>query len=149
MLVFFQSRPSLERFPGFFIRFIFYLCTSGILFYVYLESSVVIDHKLGVDAFFIMLSLLILFGIHFSGDNRLTPRPIDFLVILLVLILPVTSNQGQSEQVYWMVAVHLLVLFYGIELLLLSYQGTEYMKYIQYLFAIPLGILAVRGVMSI
>jgi UDP-GlcNAc:undecaprenyl-phosphate GlcNAc-1-phosphate transferase len=149
LLVFFQSRPSLERFPGFFIRFIFYLCTSGILFYVYLESSVVIDHKLGVDAFFIMLSLLILFGIHFSGDNRLTPRPIDFLVILLVLILPVTSNQGQSEQVYWMVAVHLLVLFYGIELLLLSYQGTEYMKYIQYLFAVPLGVLAVRGVMSI
>jgi hypothetical protein len=48
-----------------------------------------------------------------------------------------------------MVAVHLLVLFYGIELLLLSYQGTEYMKYIQYLFAVPLGVLAVRGVMSI
>jgi UDP-GlcNAc:undecaprenyl-phosphate GlcNAc-1-phosphate transferase len=148
-LLFFQSSPSNERFPGFFIRFIFYLCTSGILFYVYLESSLLADHKLGIDAFFIMLSLLIIFGIHFSEDNRLTLRPIDFLVILLVLILPATSNESFGEQVYWMVAIHLLILFYGIELVLLSYQGSKMMKYIQYLFAIPLGVFAIRGVMSI
>lgn len=148
LLVFYQSKPSSEKFPGFFIRFIFYLCTSGILFYVYIESSVIADHKLGIDAFFIMLSLIIFFGIHFSNDSRLTPRPIDFLVILLVLILPATSNEGYGDQVYWMVSIHLLVLFYGIELVLLSYQGTTMMRYVQYMFAIPLSVLAVRGIMS-
>ncbi|RUM94655.1 MAG: hypothetical protein DSZ28_02050 [Thiothrix sp.] len=148
-LAFFNSKPANERFPGFFIRFILYLCTSGILFYVYLESSLIVDHKLGIDAFFIMLSLLILFGVHFSDDDRLTPRPIDFLLILLVLILPATSNERYGEQIYWMVAIHLLVLFYGIEFVLLSYQGGKVVKYIQYWFAIPLGVFAIRGVMAI
>ena len=149
LMIFSRSVDSLEQSPGWFIRFIFYLSTSGILFYVYLESPVVANHRFGIDAFFIMLSLFILFGIHFSGDKRLAPRPIDFLVILIVLILPATSNERYGEQVYWIVGIHLLVLFYGIEFMLLSYEGSDNMKYIQYLFSVPLGVLAIRGIMSV
>jgi UDP-GlcNAc:undecaprenyl-phosphate GlcNAc-1-phosphate transferase len=149
LLIFFQPSYTPEQPPGWFIRFIYYLSTSGILFYVYSSSPFVVSHKLGIDAFFIMLSLLIIFSIQFSNDNRLTPRPIDFLVITIVLILPAISNEMHSEQVYWMVSIHLLVLFYGIELLLLTYQGSTKMRYIQYLFAVPLGVLVIKGIMSI
>jgi len=149
LLIFFHLIHFKEKFPGLILRYILYLSTSGILFYVYLESSVITDYKLGLDVLFITLSLLIMLGIHFSDDDRVTPKPIDFLVILLAIFLPITSNRGYSTEVYWVLSVHLLVLFYGIELLLLSFQGRKIMYYIQYLFAIPLGVLAVRGLMSL
>ena len=149
LLTLFHSTHFSKKYPGLFLRYILYLTTSGILFYVYLESTVIADHNVGMGVLFVTLSLLILLGIHLSNDDRLAPKTIDFLVILLALFLPVTLNGGQGKEVYWVLSVHLLVLFYGIELLLLSFQGRNIMNYIQYLFSIPLGVLAVRGIMSL
>ena len=149
MLIAFHPAHFAGKLPGWFIRFVFYLSASGIMLYVYSESPGIINYKPVMDAFFIMLSLLIFFGINFSGDSRMTLRPVDFLVIITALILPVISTEGYEEKIDWVVAIHLLVLFYGIELVLLSYQGDWKMKYIQYLYAVPPGVLAIRGVMSI
>ncbi|HHJ18782.1 MAG TPA: undecaprenyl/decaprenyl-phosphate alpha-N-acetylglucosaminyl 1-phosphate transferase [Gammaproteobacteria bacterium] len=148
-LILVQPRGLTEKISGWFVRFIYYLSASGILYLLYDTPGVLDNFKLALDMYFIVLALLIFIGIEYSKDQRLSARPIDLLVVVTALILPAISGDTSSYQLYWIVGVHLMVIFYGLELVLLSYRGSQKLNIIQYLYAAPLIVLAVRGVISL
>ena len=145
--LFFVMRPRqvTEKLSGWFIRFIYYLTASGVLFLMYTSPEIFDVYRLGIKVFFSILAVVIFIAIEYSGDKRLEARPIDFLVVTTALILPGVVGLSDIDQVYWLVAAHLLVLFYGVELVLLSYRDSARVNLIQYLYTAPLLVLAVRG----
>ncbi len=146
LLLIFQPIQITEKLSGWFTRFIHYLSISGILFLVYTTPGIVEQYKPHVDILFVMLALLVIIGIEYSDDSRLNARPIDFLVVVTAFILSGMSGETFGAQLYWIIAVHLLVIFYGIELALVFYRNTKTVNFIQILFSLPLAVLMVRGI---
>jgi UDP-GlcNAc:undecaprenyl-phosphate GlcNAc-1-phosphate transferase len=149
--LFFVLRPRqvTEKLSGWFIRFVYYLTASGVLFLMYTSPEIFDVYRLVIKVFFSILAVVIFIAIEYSGDKRLEARPIDFLVVTTALILPGVVGLSDIDQVYWFVAAHLLVLFYGVELVLLSYRNSDRISLIQYLYTAPLLVLAVRGLSGI
>lgn len=146
LLLIFQPIQITEKLSGWFTRFIHYLSISGILFLIYTTPGMVEQYKPHVDILFVMLALLVIIGIEYSDDSRLNARPIDFLVVVTALILSGMSGETFGAQLYWIIAVHLLVIFYGIELALVFYRKTKTANFIQILFSLPLAVLMIRGI---
>lgn len=149
LFIIFQPTQITDKLSGWFTRFIYYLAVSGVLFLLYTTPGIVEHFKPQLDILFIILALLIVIGIEYSDDQRLNARPIDFLVIVTALILSGVSGDSFGSQLYWITAVHLLVIFYGVELALIFYRNTATLNKIQILYSIPLAILAVRGVFGL
>ncbi len=147
LLLIFQPVNVTEMLSGWFSRFIYYLGASGVLFLMYTTAGFVEHFKPYMDVLFIVLALLILIGLEYSNESRLSARPLDFLVVLTAFLLSGISSESFGGQLYWIVAVHLLVIFYGIELALVYYRGSRMINIIQILFALPLGVLMVRGIL--
>ena len=147
LLLIFQPVNITEKLSGWFSRFIYYLGASGVLFLMYTTSGFVTDFKPYMDVLFIVLALLILIGLEYSNDSRLNARPLDFLVVVTAFMLSGISTESFGGQLYWIVAIHLLVIFYGIELALVYYRNSRMINVIQILFALPLGVLMVRGIL--
>ncbi len=149
--LFFVLKPKqvTEKLSGWFIRFVYYLTASGVLFLMYTSPEIFDIHRTGIKVFFSMLAVMIFIAIEYSGDERLKLRPIDFLVVTTALILPGVVGLSDVDEVYWFIAAHLLVLFYGVELVLLSYRDSSRINLIQYLYTAPLLVLAVRGLSGI
>lgn len=149
--IFYVLKPQqvTQKLSGWFIRFIYYLTASGVLFLMYTTPSVFDEYRLPIKVFFSILAVVIFIAIEYSGDERLKLRPIDFLVVTTALVLPGIVGLTDIDEVYWFVAVHLLILFYGVELVLLSYRNSKRVSIIQYLYTLPLLILAVRGLTGI
>ena len=146
MLMIFQPVDITEKVSGWFTRFIYYLSVSGILFLVYTSPGFIEYFKPYMDVLFVLLALLIIIGIEYSNDTRLSARPIDFLVVVTAFILSGLGGQTFDGQLYWIVAVHLLVIFYGVELALVFYRDTRTLNFIQIMFSLPLAVLMLRGV---
>ncbi len=144
-----KPRQVTEKMSGWFIRFVYYLTASGVLFLTYTSPEIFDVYRLWIKVFFSILAVVIFIAIESSGDERLKLRPIDFLVVTTALILPGVVGLSDIDQVYWFVAAHLLVLFYGVELVLLSYRESARVNLIQYLYTTPLLVLAVRGLSGI
>lgn len=144
-----KPRRVTEKLSGWFIRFIYYLTASGVLFLTYTSPEIFDVYRLWIKMFFSMLAVAVFIAIEYSGDERLKLRPIDFLVVTTALILPGVVGLSDIDQVYWFVAAHLLVLFYGVELVLLSFRESARVTLIQYLYTAPLLVLAVRGLSGI
>ncbi len=144
-----KPRQVTEKLSGWFIRFVYYLTASGVLFLTYTSPEIFDVYRLWIKVFFSILAVVVFIAIEYSGDERLKLRPIDFLVVTTALILPGVVGLSDIDQVYWFVAAHLLVLFYGVELVLLSYRESARVNLIQYLYTAPLLVLAVRGLSGI
>ncbi len=144
-----KPRQVTEKMSGWFIRFVYYLTASGVLFLTYTSPEIFDVYRLWIKVFFSILAVVIFIAIESSGDERLKLRPIDFLVVTTALILPGVVGLSDIDEVYWFVAAHLLVLFYGVELVLLSYRESTRVNLIQYLYTTPLLVLAVRGLSGI
>ena len=149
--LFFVLKPKqvTEKLSGWFIRFVYYLTASGVLFLMYTSPEIFDTYRTGIKVFFSILAVVVIIAIEYSGDERLKLRPIDFLVVATALILPGVVGLSDIDPVYWFVAAHLLVLFYGVELVLLSYRNSSRISIIQYLYTLPLLVLAVRGLSGI
>jgi len=149
--LFFVLKPKqvTEKLSGWFIRFVYYLTASGVLFLMYTSPEIFDLYRTGIKVFFSVLTVIVFIAIEYSGDERLKLRPIDFLVVTTALILPGVVGLSDVDEVYWFVAAHLLVLFYGVELVLLSYRNSSRISAIQYLYTAPLLVLAVRGLSGI
>ncbi len=103
-----------------------------------------------LKGFFFVLAVVVLLGMHYSGDARVRARPLDFLIIIIAIIIPPILNSLGVDSSFVYASYYLLVLFYAIEMLLVLspyYCGPQ--KYLKALFILPLVVFVIRGAISL
>ncbi|MGV6859340.1 MAG: glycosyltransferase family 4 protein [bacterium] len=102
-----------------------------------------------LKGFFFGLAVVVLLGMHYSGDLRIKARPLDFLILIVAIVIPPILNSLEVDSSFVYASYYLLVLFYAIEMLLaLSPFFFGQQKYLKALFILPLLVFVVRGVLS-
>ncbi len=103
-----------------------------------------------LKGFFFVLAVVVLLGMHYSGESRVRARPLDLLIIIVAITIPPVLTSLGIDSSYIYSSYYLLVLFYAIEMLLVLspyYCGPQ--KYLKALFILPLVIFVIRGVIRI
>jgi UDP-GlcNAc:undecaprenyl-phosphate GlcNAc-1-phosphate transferase len=117
-------------------------------FVIYLESKYIGNRSLLFNnielAYFVSLALAIGVAIRYDDKLNFRANPMDFLVIVTVLLASYLLNNLPEKEYLGSMAVKLVIVFYGCELL---FSRMRSKWHIMNIFSIAtLAILAVRGV---
>ena len=123
----------------------------GIVFVVYLVNVFQPVYLQGADPityiFFGVLIAAIWLSIRFSGESGFAANPMDFLVVLAVLVLAGLSQKGLVNSTVTAVTLKSIILFYGCEVIL---NGMKSRWNIFTLSALAsLVIVSVRGLIAV
>ena len=137
-------------FAGWFIRFTYISAALGILYLWYQGGVIASEYTLLLNALYLLLALLVFIGIQLSPDVMLSVRPIDLLVVLTALALPVVARDAAGYGRYGLMLMHMLVLVYAIELGLVKYRAEpQKMGVVKYFMLSPAVLLMLRGLTGI
>jgi UDP-GlcNAc:undecaprenyl-phosphate GlcNAc-1-phosphate transferase len=127
-----------------FLRLIIYV---SLAFVSYLLSEYppdwLVRHPNIEHLFYGVLALLVIVAVRYSAEEFFKASPLDFLVVLVVLGLGIMTRNEYVGVHLASLVVHLIILFYGAEVVLKHMVSRWNMFTLSVLFA--LGILAARG----
>lgn len=98
--------------------------------------------------FFLALAIVVFIGMHYAEDARVKSKPLDILIVVLVLVLPRVLGSLGIDDAYAYSAFYLVVLFYGIEMLLMTsmrYCGRQ--QYLKTVLILPLLLMGIASLM--
>jgi len=93
--------------------------------------------------FFGVLFLAVVLAVRYSCDEFFQVTPLDYLVVLIVLLLALMSEVGYADISAIALVLQLIVLFYGVEITI-KYMANRWNMFTVTLLT-SLAILAVRG----
>ena len=101
------------------LRLLIYM---AIVFVVYLTNTYQPDYLSGADPityiFFSVLVVAIALTMRFTSEEAFALTPMDFLIVLAVIVMTALANQGVLEFRITAITLKTIILFYGCELIL-------------------------------
>jgi UDP-GlcNAc:undecaprenyl-phosphate/decaprenyl-phosphate GlcNAc-1-phosphate transferase len=127
-----------------FLRLIIYVSLAFVSYLVTEYSPPLLTQHASLNhVFYGVLALLVIVAVRYSAEEFFKASPLDFLVILIVLGLGAMTKGGVAGVELVSTVVHLIILFYGAEVILKHMTGRWNAFTLSVLFA--LGVLAARG----
>jgi len=105
--------------------------------------EVLVDNPLAGYMFFGVLFLAVVLAVRYSCEEFFQVTPLDYLVVLIVLLLALMSEVGYADISAIALVLQLIVLFYGVEITI-KYMANRWNMFTVSLLT-SLSILAVRG----
>ncbi len=103
-----------------------------------------------VDVFFVGLIGLVLVGMHYAKQRDLSLRPLDILIVAAVMVLPRISRGEESAMLLARLAVYMLALVYGMEVVMQIRLGRLRALYRAGLVLLaPLLLIVARGLTGV
>jgi len=127
-----------------FLRLIIYVSLAFVSYLVEEYSPpLMVDYPSLSHVFYGALALLVILAVRYSAEESFMASPLDFLVVLIVLALGAMTKGGVAGVEMVSMVIHLIVLFYGAEVIIKHMTNRWNAFTLAVLFA--LGVLAARG----
>ena len=127
-----------------FLRLIIYVSLAFVSYLVAEYSPALLTEHASLNhVFYGVLALLVIVAVRYSAEEFFKASPLDFLVVLIVLGLGAMTKGGVAGVELVSIVVHLIILFYGAEVILKHMTRRWNAFTLSVLFA--LGVLAARG----
>ena len=97
-----------------------------------------------INYLFVLLAVAFALRVRFSEDRSFQLTPLDFLVVLLVIVVPNIPNLGFEEGHIGEMALKLIVLFYGSETVMNIMK--KKWTFVRMALVIALAVAAIRGI---
>ncbi|MGF1547643.1 MAG: glycosyltransferase family 4 protein [Thiotrichales bacterium] len=92
------------------------------------------------------LTALVIVAMHYAKGRDLSLRPLDILIVAVVVVLPQLARGDHSSLLLAKLAIYMVVLVYGIEVIMqLDMRRYERWYRIGLILLLPLSIVVVRG----
>ncbi|MGF1642190.1 MAG: MraY family glycosyltransferase, partial [Thiotrichales bacterium] len=98
------------------------------------------------DVVLLGLTVLVVVGMHYAKRRDLSLRPLDLLIVAVVVILPQLARGDNSSMLLAKLAIYMVVLVYGIEVIMqIDMHRYRRLYRVGFILLVPLTIVLVRG----
>lgn len=101
------------------LRLMIYVAMAFVAYLVeYYPPELFASHDYWLSAFYVVTGLAVVMAVRYSRGEFFRVTPLDYLVVLIVLVLTLLSENGFTDVTLVALVVKLIVLFYGSEIVL-------------------------------
>ncbi len=127
-------------------RIVIYTFGALINFIVHSHSNIPVQFQEYYDVVYVILAVVVFFGIWYSPIKNFEPTPLDFLVIFIAIVSAVLPEFQNASKELGISIAHMILLFYAIEFIVEN-VGNK-LNYVRYFALTMLSMVMLKGVIG-
>ena len=127
-------------------RIVIYTFGALINFIVHSHSNIPVQFQEYYGVVYVILAVVVFFGIWYSPIKNFEPTPLDFLVIFIAIVSAVLPEFQNASKELGISIAHMILLFYAIEFIVEN-VGNK-LNYVRYFALTMLSMVMLKGVIG-